>query len=427
MSFLGTDREPRFGAASLENPSVSLADPNAYEQIFGAGMRAAGMNVTPQTALGFAAVYACVRVRAESFATLPLQVFRREGEGRKLAKDLPLYYLLHDRPNPFISSSLWRKRISADIDLWGNHYSLINMSRSGQVLGLYPIQPWLVEPKRTAGQGIVYEVQQEDGGVRRIPYDEILHIADGQTFDGLKGHSPITLLRNAVGIGMAAEHFASDFYENDGRPGTVIETAQGTNQKQGDQIKSEMDRKFTGPGKKWKTMVLGPGLKLHTIQMPLADAQFLETRKFQVIEIARMYRVPPHLIADLDKATFSNIEQQDIGLVKHTVRPMCVDFEQEANFKLFSERSDAFCELNLDGLLRGDFKTRMEGYQVGVNAGFFSRDEVRQLENFDSKPELKPFLVQGAMVAVKPDGTLDKPEPKPAAAPADKPAEKPAA
>jgi HK97 family phage portal protein len=421
MSYIATDREPTFRAASLENPTVNIADPNAWEQMFGEGMRAAGMNVSPRSAMGFAAVYACVRVRAESFASLPLQVFRRTETGRELARNHQLYYLLHDRPNPYISSSQWRKRISADVDLWGNHYSLINMTKGGQVLGIYPVMPWLVEPVRTAGQGIAYKLQTEDGQ-KLIPYDEMLHIADGQTFDGLKGYSPITLLRNAVGIGMAAEQVAGDFFQNDGRPSVVIESGSATNAKQAEQIKSEMDRKFTGPGKKWKTMVLGPGLKLHTIQMPLADAQFLETRKFQVIEIARMYRVPPHLIADLEKATFSNIEQQDIGLVKHTVRPMCVDFEQEANFKLFSARSDAFCEINLDGLLRGDFKTRMEGYQVGVNAGFFSRDEVRALENFDSKPELKPFLVQGAMVAVKPDGTLDKPEPKPAAAPAEKPA-----
>jgi HK97 family phage portal protein len=406
--------------ASIENPSVPITDTVGMMEILGGGAASsAGVYVTPESAMRFAAVFACVRVLAETAASLPFQAFEDDDSGKKLAKTSRLYSLVHDQPNEWLTAFQWVELIVTHAALWGNHYSFIDQTEGGNILGLYPLLPSSVQPRRLETREIVYDVHT-DRGLETLRSWQVFHVP-GPGWDGLQGVSPITLMRNAVGIGMAADNFVANFFQNDARPGVVIETGVAASAKQGQQIKEEMDRKF-GPGNKWKTMVLGPGLKLHPVTMPLTDAQFIEQRKFQRNEICAIYRVPPHMIGDLERATFSNIEQQDIGFAKHTMLPWLRRIEQEANRKLVSRRSSVFCEFNLDGLLRGDFKSRMEGYQIGVNAGFFSRDEVRALENFDRKPELQPFLVQGAMVAVKPDGTLDKPEPKPAAAPAEKPA-----
>jgi HK97 family phage portal protein len=409
--------------ASLENPSVSLTDPRAWEILWGEA-RVAGVSVSPETAMRIAAVYSCVRIIAETIASLPFQVFGRTDSGKELAPRHPLYFLIHDRPNPYMTSFQWRETLLTHVLLWGNGYCLIDQTKGGRILGLYPLMPWHVHPERLKTREIVYRVQVE-GDEERLEGWQVLHIP-GLGFDGIKGLSPIALMRNAVGIGMAAEQFAADFYANDARPGVVIETGVAASQKQGQQIKEEMDRKFTGSGKKWKTMVLGPGLKLHPIQMPLADAQFLETRKFQRNEIHSIYRVPPHMAGDLDKATFSNIEQQDIGFAKHTILPWLRKIEQECNAKLFSDRASSFCEFNLDGLLRGDFLTRTQGYRELVNAGVMKRSEVRRLENLPDAKEVDRFLVQGAMVTVASDGSLEHPKAEPAEAP-DEPAEKPEA
>lgn len=409
MTHLNTPREPHFGPtnASLEDPRVSLSDPNAYTKIFGtSGASDAGVIVSPQTAMRFAAVFACVRVRGETLASMPLQTFRRTSLGKVLARDNPLYYKLHERPNSAMSSATWRKLISSHLDLWGNHYSQIVLNRGGAVDSLKPFMPWEASPRRLRGGSLVYDINSVDGS-GTLSSREILHIP-GMGFDGERGYSPIDMERNAIGIGIAADAFAGNFFKNDARPGVVIETPANITKTQAEEMKAEMNQKF-GPGKKWSVATLGPGLKLHAVTMPLDNAQFLETRKYQVAEVARIYRVPPHMIGDLEKATFSNIEQQDIGFAKHTMLSLVRDIEQELNFKLFSDRNNSFAEFNLDGLMRGDFKSRMEGYQIGVNTGIWSRSEVRELENFEHKPELDPFVIQGAMVTVNKDGTLDKP------------------
>jgi HK97 family phage portal protein len=409
--------------ASIENPSVPITDVHGMLELLGASGSGAGVYVTPESAMRFAAVFACVRVLAETVASLPFQLFDRTEQGKELATS-PLYRLIHDQPNPWLSSFDWREVMVTHTALWGNHYSFIDQTEGGNILGLYPLMPSEVRPRRLETREIVYDVQTDRGG-ETLKSWQVLHIR-GPGWDGLQGQSPIGLMRQAVGIGMAADRFVADFFANDARPGVIIETPAGVSPNQGDKIKEQMDRKF-GPGNKWKTMTTGPGIKLHPVQMPLTDAQFIEQRKFQRNEICAIYRVPPHMIGDLDKATFSNIEQQDIGFAKHTILPWLRRIEQECNAKLISRRNPQFVEFNLDGLLRGDFKSRMEGYALGVNSGIYNRDEVRELENFKSEPALKKFLVQGAMVTVNEDGSLEHPEPKPAAAPADKPAEKPAA
>jgi HK97 family phage portal protein len=409
MSFLGTDREPTFG--ETREAQMSPNDPRLFDIAWGEADRAAGMNVTPEAAMRFAAVYTCVRVISETIAALPLQVFDRTAGGKVLASRHPLYFLMHDRPNEWMTSFQWRETLLAHVLLWGNGYCLIDQTKGGRILGLYPLMPWHVRPERLKSREIVYRVQVE-GDEETLRSHQVLHIP-GLGFDGIKGLSPIGLMRNAVGSGLAAEQFGADFYANDGRPGVIIETQAGTNKVQGQQIKDEMTQKFTGPGKKWKTMVMGPGLKLHTVQMPLADAQFIETRKFQRNEIHAIYRVPPHLAGDLDKATFSNIEQQDIGFAKHTILPWLRKIEQECNAKLISDRASAFCEFNLDGLLRGDFLTRTQGYRELVNAGVMKRSEVRSLENLTEAKEVDRFLVQGAMVTVAKDGSLEHPKAEP--------------
>lgn len=368
---------------SLENPATPITDTAAMLQLLGMQPSTAGVMVSPESAMRFGAVYTCIKVLGETVGSLPFQVFERTEKGKKLAAKRPEYKLLHDAPNAAMTSIVWREILVAQQQGWGNHYSWIRWANSGRIYDIQPLLPNSTTPKKAKDGTMSYEVQTASGR-QILSADEVLHIP-ALGWDGVKGISPIGMLRNAIGAGLAAEEFAARFFANDARPGIVIETPFAPNTKKAGEIKDDVDEKFGGLGNKWKSMTTGPGVKIHTITMPMDDAQFLETRKFQKSEIFGIYRVPPHLGGDLDKATFSNIEQQDIGFAKHTIRPLNVRIEQEINRKLFP-KGDYFVEINIDGLLRGDFKSRMEGYAQAVGGPFLLVDEVRGLENFEPVP-----------------------------------------
>jgi HK97 family phage portal protein len=407
---------------SLEDPRIALNDPRALELLGGDNIRSSsGVSISPETAARFAAVYTCWNVIGQTIGALPFNVFERSDTGKNPVPKNPIQYLLHDRPNEWMSSMQWREIVIAHVLGWGNHYSFIDQTFGGRILGIYPLMPNQVQPRRLQTREIVYDVTV--GGNKETLFSwQILHIP-GLGWDGVRGMSPIGLLRNSIGLGLAAENFAADFYANDARPSIAIETPAQTNQKAGADMKAELQEKFAGQGKKWRTLVMGPGIKIHTITMPMDDAQFLDTRKFQKTEIFGIYRVPPHLAGDLDKATFSNIEFQNINFAMHCILPWARKLEAECSFKLFSPRSDFFAEINLDGLMRGDYKSRMDGHQVAVNAGIIKRSEVRKIENLPDAPEVDSFVLQGAMGVVNKDGTITpalKPEAKPETKPDDK-------
>jgi len=343
------------------------------------------------------AVYACVRILAETIASLPLHVYKYTADGSEKATNHPLYFLLHDEPNSEMTTFVFRETFMMHLLLWGNAYAQIIRDGRGRVIGLYPLMPDHIEPYRTADGDLYYRYRKEfTAETITLTVDEVLHIP-GLGFDGLVGYSPIIMAKNAIGISMATEEFGSTFFGNGARPGGVLEHP-GT-VKDINRLKDSWNAAYQGSAKSNKIAILEEGMKYTPIGIPPEAAQFLETRRFQIQEICRIFRVPPHLVADLSGATFSNIEHQSIDFVVHTIRPWLVRLEQGFNRALLSrpEKAVYYTGFVVDGLLRGDYLSRMNGYRVGLQSGFLSPNDVRDLEDMNHIPNGDTYMVNGSM------------------------------
>lgn len=349
------------------------------------GLSASGKAVNERTALQITAVYACVRVLSESIAGLPLHVYRHTDNGKKRAPDQSLYSLLHDAPNPEMTSFVWREVSMEHLLLYGNAYSQIIRNGRGQVVSLYPLLPNKVSVERTNGV-ISYTYSTDDNGQVKLRSDQVLHIP-GLGFDGLIGYSPIALAKNAIGMSIASEEYGSKFFANGANPGGIITHPGTLGETPLQNIKESWNNSYGGSGNAQRVAVLEEGMTYHQIGIPPEQAQFLETRKFQTEEIARIFRVPLHLIGDLEHATFSNIEHMSIEFVKYTLAPWVSRWEQSLTQSLLlPTEKDIFIRFNLDGLLRGDYKSRMEGYSIGIQNGIMSVNDVRELEDLNLLP-----------------------------------------
>jgi HK97 family phage portal protein len=380
---------------------------NTYAFFF--GPTPSGKTVNERTAMATSAVYACVRVLSETIASLPLHVYRRTAQGREKATDHNLYYLLHDEPNPEMTSFVFRETLMGHLLLWGNAYAQIIQDGRGRVIGLYPLLPDRMEVGRTE-QGELYYRYQKEGQVYLLRREEVLHIP-GLSFDGLVGYSPIAMAKNAIGMALATEEYGSKLFANDARPSVVLEHPGIL--KDPAKIRESWNEIYRGSVNAHKVAVLEEGMSVKTLSMPPEQAQFLETRKFQIEEICRIFRVPPHLVANLERATFSNIEHQSISFVVHTIRPWLVRLEQAFNKALFAsqEKGEYFVSLVVDGLLRGEYEARMKGYSIGIQNGFLSPNDVRSLENMNPIPEEEggsTYMVNGNMLKLKDVGAYVK-------------------
>ena len=366
------------------------------------GGSAAGKPVNPRTAVQMTTVYACVRVIAETVASLPLQVYRYTDHGSEKAVSHPLYRILHDEPNHEMTSFILRETMLSHLLLWGNSYCQILRNGRGQILGLYPLLPEKMQVDRDAGGTLTYDYMARDGGMVRLRPEDVLHIP-GLGFDGIVGYSPIALEKNAIGLGIAAEEYGSRFFSNGATPSGVL--THPNTVKNPTALRESWHAAYGGSANSGKVAILEEGLKFERISMPNNEAQFLESRKFQVAEICRIYRVPPHLVGDLEHATFSNIEHQSISFAMHTIRPWLVRIEQAMNRALFTERekSDFYVRINIDGLMRGSYKERMEGYAIGRQNGWLSSDDIRELENMNPLPDGAgggAYMVNGNMIPI---------------------------
>lgn len=343
-----------------------------------------GMWVDHDTALSLSAVFAAVRYIAETVASLPWELRqRKQGGGSDLAIGNNVHRLIHTRPNPHIGSFDWRVLMVSWANLWGNAYAEIERDTMNRPTALWPIAPHRVTPKRDSGIGTYYEVRQT-GEPIIFPADKIFHIR-GLGTDDLKGQSVVALAARSIGAGLAADQFQSSFYENGTVLSGVLEHPESLSDDAYDRLKKAWDEKHKGPNKAWRPAILEEGMKWQTINMPLKDAQFIESRKFTVNEIARWFRVPPHKIGDLDRATFSNIEHQSIEVVQDTIIPWAIRLEQEADYKLIGARAKNlfFNKINVNGLMRGDSQTRAEFYQKLRNMGAINTNEIRALEDMN--------------------------------------------
>jgi len=344
------------------------------------------------------AVYACVRILAETIASLPLHTYMYTAGGKEKAVNHQLYYLLHDEPNPEMTSFVFRETLMSHLLLWGNAYAQIIRDGRGKVLTLYPLLPDRMAVDRTSNGQLYYEYRKDTGYVILRPED-VLHIP-GLGFDGLIGHSPIAMAKNAIGMAIATEEYGAKFFANGANPGGVLEHPGVV--KDPARIRDSWNAVYQGSGNAHRVAVLEEGMKFQPIGIPPEQAQFLETRKFQINEIARIFRIPPHMIGDLEKSSFSNIEQQSLEFVKYTLDPWVVRWEQAMQRALFSpgEKKDYFIKFNVDGLLRGDYQSRMNGYAVGRQNGWMSSNDIRELENLNRIPEELGgdlYLVNGNM------------------------------
>lgn len=384
------------------------------------GGTASGKYVTERSAMQMTAVYCCVRILSEAVSSLPLQFYRYTDDGGKeKAVEHPLYFLLHDEPNPEMTSFIFRETLMTHLLLWGNAYSQIIRNGKGEVVALYPLMPDRMkvdrdEHGRLYYEYMVYDADDVDGRkgtdkvgrtVRLQPHD-VLHIP-GLGFDGLVGYSPIAMAKNAIGLAIATEEYGSKFFANGAAPSGVLEHP-GTI-KDPSKVRESWQATFGGSGNANKIAVLEEGMKYTPISISPEQAQFLETRKFQIDEIARIFRVPPHMIGDLEKSSFNNIEQQSLEFVKYTLDPWVSRWEQAMVRALLTpdEKKKYFFKFNVDGLLRGDYQSRMNGYATARQNGWMSANDIRELENLDRIPAEQGgdlYLINGNMTKLEDAG-----------------------
>ena len=390
------------------------------------GGSTSGKTVTERSAMQMTAVHSCVRVLSEAIAGLPLHLYMFEEDGsREKATDHPLYFLLHNEPNPEMTSFVFRETLMTHLLLWGNAYAQIIRNGRGEVIALYPLMANRMTVDRDENGQLYYQYLKSDSDaptmkgsiVTLSPYD-ILHIP-GLGFDGLVGYSPIAMAKNAIGMSIACEEYGAKFFANGAAPGGVLEHPGVI--KDPERVRESWNSTFGGSGNANKIAVLEEGMKYTPISISPEQAQFLETRKFQIDEIARIFRIPPHMVGDLDKSSFSNIEQQSLEFVTYTLDPWVCRWEQAMDRALLmrEEKNKYFVKFNVDGLLRGDYQSRMNGYAVARQNGWMSANDIRSLENQDRIPAEEGgdlYLINGNMTKLKDAGIFaasgGKEEPK---------------
>ncbi len=342
----------------------------------------AGVIVTPERALKNTAILRGVALLSETIAQLPIGVF--EEESKKKAKYLPLYRVLSLRPNPHMTSFVFRELMMNCLVMQGNSYAEIVRNGAGDVVGLWPWRPDRVEISKDEEENIWYKYTPIDGTLSPVvlPAEEILH-TKGAFSDGYSGKSLIQLAKESVGLSIAVEEYGSAFFGNGGRHEGALSTANKLAQPTVDRMKEQWKNRKTN-----RLLILEEGLEYKPFNLSPEESQFLETRKFQVGEIARILGVPPHMIGDLERATFSNIEHQGINFVTFSVMPWGKRIEQEMESKLLSDKQqiEYSIRFRVDGLLRGDMKSRFEGYAIAKNNGFMSGDDIREKEDLPPIP-----------------------------------------
>lgn len=405
-----------FGFGNARDKPVNTAG-SGYNFYF--GRTTSGKPVNERTAMQTTAVYSCVRILSEAVAQLPLHVYAyRDDGGKELKHNHPLYYILHDEPNPEMTSFVFRETLMSHLLIWGNAYAQIVRDGAGRVLGLYPLLPDKMDVERD-DKGKLYYIYSRDtdenpnfksSGQYILKAEDVLHIP-GLGFDGLIGYSPIAMAKNAVGMTLACEEYGASFFANGANPGGVLEHPGIL--KDPSKVRESWNSVYRGTNNAHKIAVLEEGMKYQQIGIPPEEAQFLETRKFQVNEIARLYRIPPHMVGDLEKSSFSNIEQQSLEFVKYTLEPWVIRWEQSLSRRLLlpGEKGKYFIKFNMDGLMRGDYQSRMNGYSVGRQNGWLSANDIREMENLNPISDEEGgnlYLVNGSMTKLADAGAFVK-------------------
>lgn len=361
--------------ASLRQPPQWLTD-----ALSGGVSSSSGVKINEDTALSITAVYAAVRVISETVSSLPLKVYKKTPEGREEYRDNNLWKLLHDTPNREMSSYTFREVLTGMALTHGNGYAEIVRDGSGRPVELWPMLPGYVTIE-VVDNRIVY-IFNGAGGSIYFEADQVFHIKNFST-DGIIGKSPIRLAREALGLSVAAERMGGERFANSSHPGGVLEHPGKLSPEGLENLRKSWEALHKGTGNSSRVAVLEEGMRFNNISIPSDDAQWIETRKFQISEIARMYRVPPHTIGDLERSTFSNIESQQISFYRDTLLPWLTRWEQEIQRKLILDKDALYAEHNVDGIMRGDTEARYQSYKVARESGILSVNEIRMRENLN--------------------------------------------
>jgi HK97 family phage portal protein len=406
---------PDLRNSSPDNPSTNLSNPASWlVDFFGGGPTDAGVAVSEQSAMKNSAVYACVTLLAKIIGSLPLKVYRRKANGESIeVPDTLPYYLLHDEPNPAMTSCVWREFLTACVLLGGNAYAAIGRDQANRVVDLFPIPYPLVTPERTATGRHRYLVRLQDGTHEVIEQADMLHVP-GLGFDGVKGFSVITwAARQAVGLALATESHGARLFSNGARLGVVLKHPKSLSKEAQMRLRQQFDAQHGGLSNAFRTMVLEEGLDVTNVTMTSEDAQFLDTRVFQVEDIARFFGVPPHMIGHTHKQTSwgTGVEQMFIGFLVTTLIPWLTRFEQEFNRKLFP-RSPFYAQFKHQGLMRGDSQARAAYYASGHQNGWLTTNEIRKAEDLQPIPGGDVLYVQTNLAPIAPGtGRPDLPAP----------------
>lgn len=358
------------------------------------------LKVTVNKSMQHTTVYACVNVKAQGISSVPFTLYKKTQNGREKAREHTLYRLFSGNVNPLMTSTVWRELVVQDIELRGTHYSQIVRNNGGKIVAIYPLLCDNMEIDLTVNNRniptIKYKYTQENGSVRTFKNDEVLRIVGLPSSNGIIGVTPITQNALSIGLAMQTETFGSKFFSNGANGSGILSTDGNLTEDAAERLKKQFGEKYQGLANSKKPILLESGLKWQPITISNNDSQFLETRRYQKSDIASIFRVSPHLINDLEKATFSNIEHLAIEHVKYCLMPLGVKIESAINTQLLSEEDQEkyYIEFNFDGLMRGDFESRMKGYDTAIKGSIMKPNEVRNKENLPTEETGDKLIMQ---------------------------------
>ena len=364
-----------------------------------------GKSVDSNSALGLSAVWGCTKVLSESIASLPLNIYERMADGDRLLADTHrLYFLLHNQPSKLYTSYTFIEYLVKSICLNGNGYAVINRDRNANIVSFTCINPTDVKILQEYGS-LYYNIKGYD---ELIPAEDIIHVKN-LTNDGILGMSPIQYAAESLGWGIALQTYGNTYFGNGGMPSGTLESDKVLTTEAVERLRQSWDKAYGGVDNANKVAVLEEGIQFKPVSISNESAQFLASRQWSISEIARWYRVPPHLIQDLSKSSFNNIEMQSMEFIQYTLTPLLKRFEQEFNSKVFkvNERNRFYVEFNVNGLLRGDAKTRADLYTKAIQWGWMSINEVRRKENLNAIPDGDEHLVPMNMTNLDADTTTE--------------------
>ena len=366
------------GTKGSEQRSTLATTSDWWRSAFSGTTTNSGEKITTDSAMQQPAVFSCIRVISEDVASLPLKVYSKNGGSRDVIDSHPVAKLFHSAPNPEMSPFTFKETMTAHVLTYGNAYAEIERNGAGEIIALWSLLPDKMQIKVVDGK-VVYEYD----GRLHLTSDKVLHIR-GLGYDGILGYSPIAYARETIGISKAMERTGGAFFANSSRPSGILSHPARLSEDATKRLREGWDSMFSGSSNVGRTAILEEGMEWKQLSIPHSDAQWLEARNYALQDICRIYRMPPHMVQDLSRATFSNIEHQQIAYMQQTLMPWLRRWEQEVNRKLIDvDDRSIYTEFLAEEMLRGNTPERFDAYRTARESGWMSVNEIRKRENLN--------------------------------------------